>query len=89
MIQVGNLYQAMLNLKDLGFLIVGTAGEAKKTYKQMPKDQSLVIVMGNEGEGLRPLVKKGCDLLVSIPMKGKVNSLNVSVACALMLYETL
>lgn len=87
MILVGNLYQAMLELKEEGFTIVGTAGEATESYKNMPKDVPLVIVMGNEGEGLRTLVKKGCDLLVSIPMKGKVNSLNVSVACALMLYE--
>lgn len=89
MILVPNLYQTILKLKDVGFLAVGTDGEANLSYKEIPKEQSLLLIMGNEGEGLRPLIKKGCDLLVSIPMLGKVNSLNVSVATALMLYETI
>lgn len=89
MIQVSNLYQTLLKLQNLNYLTVGTAGEATSNYKDIPKDRSLVIVMGNEGEGLRPLIKKGCEMLVSIPMLGKINSLNVSVATALLLYETL
>ncbi|HBS60600.1 MAG TPA: 23S rRNA (guanosine(2251)-2'-O)-methyltransferase RlmB, partial [Firmicutes bacterium] len=48
-----------------------------------------LVVMGSEGKGLRPLVKDQCDFLVRIPMKGKVNSLNVSVAGSLLLYEIL
>lgn len=89
MIQVSNLYQTLLKLQNLNYLTIGTAGEATSNYKDIPKDRSLVIVMGNEGDGLRPLIKKGCEMLVSIPMLGKINSLNVSVATALLLYETL
>lgn len=89
LILVSNLYQTILKLKEEGFLIVGTDVAGTKSYKELPKDQPLVIIMGNEGEGLRPLIKKGCDLLVTIPMKGKVNSLNVSVATALLLYEAI
>ena len=85
LILVSNLYQTILKLQTENFLVVGTAGEATTSYK----DRSLLVIMGNEGFGLRPLIKKGCDLLVSIPMLGKVNSLNVSVACALLLYETI
>lgn len=89
LILVSNLYQTILKLQKEGFLVVGTAGEATASYKDIPKNQNLLIIMGNEGFGLRPLIKKGCDLLVSIPMLGKVNSLNVSVATALLLYETI
>ncbi len=88
-ILVSNLYQTMQKLKDASVLIVGTAGEATTDFRQIPPHQSIAIVVGNEGEGLRELIKRGCDLLVSIPMHGKVNSLNVSVATALMLYATL
>lgn len=89
LILVSNLYQTILKLQKEGFLVVGTAGEATVSYKDIPKNENLLIIMGNEGFGLRPLIKKGCDLLVSIPMLGKVNSLNVSVATALLLYETI
>lgn len=89
LILVSNLYQTILKLQKEGFLVVGTAGEATVGYKDIPKNENLLIIMGNEGFGLRPLIKKGCDLLVSIPMLGKVNSLNVSVATALLLYETI
>ena len=89
LILVANLYQTILKLQKENFLVVGTAGEATTSYKEIPKNTSLLIIMGNEGYGLRPLIKKGCDLLVSIPMLGKVNSLNVSVATALLLYETI
>ncbi|VEU82925.1 23S rRNA (guanosine(2251)-2'-O)-methyltransferase RlmB [Acholeplasma hippikon] len=89
MILVSNLYQTILKMQEKGFIAIGTAGEAKHSYTEIPKDKPLVIIMGNEAEGLRPLIKKGCDMLVSIPMFGKVNSLNVSVATALMLYQTI
>ena len=89
LILVSNLYQTILKLQSNDFLVVGTDGGATTSYKDIPKNQNLLIIMGNEGFGLRPLIKKGCDLLVSIPMLGKVNSLNVSVATALLLYETI
>ena len=89
MILVSNLYQTVLKMQDKGFTAIGTAGEATHSYTEIPKDRPLLIIMGNEADGLRPLIKKGCDMLVSIPMFGKVNSLNVSVATALMLYQTI
>ncbi|MFA7055845.1 MAG: TrmH family RNA methyltransferase, partial [Acholeplasmataceae bacterium] len=76
-------------LKDHQILVVGTDGQSEVFYNQIPNEGSLAIVLGNEGEGIRPLVKRNCDLLVKIPMFGKINSLNVSVAAALMMYQTL
>lgn len=86
-ILVSNINQAILELKKQGVWVIGTDGNTTKTYDDMPKDVSLAVVMGNEGEGIRPLVKQNCDLLVKIPMFGKINSLNVSVAAALMMYK--
>ena len=51
------------------------------------KDQNIAVILGSEGSGIRPLVKSNCDILVKIPMHGKINSLNVSVAGALLMYE--
>jgi predicted rRNA methylase len=86
-ILVPNINQAILELKKKGVWVVGTDGNTDKTYEDLPKNVSLAVVMGNEGEGIRPLVKQNCDLLVKIPMYGKINSLNVSVAAALMMYK--
>lgn len=86
-IEVSNINQAMDYLKSIGFWIVGTDGQTSHTYDDMPKDVSVAVVLGNEGSGMRPLVKKNCDMLVKIPMHGKINSLNVSVAAALMMYK--
>ena len=68
--------------------MIGTDGATQMEYTEIPQDRTLAIIMGNEGSGIRPLIKKNCDLLVKIPMQGKVNSLNVSVAAALMMYAT-
>ncbi len=86
-IEVANINQAMTKLKEWGFWIVGTDGQTEHTYDDMPKDVNLAVVLGNEGSGMRPLVRKNCDMLVKIPMHGKINSLNVSVAAALMMYK--
>ncbi|MDY0277221.1 MAG: 23S rRNA (guanosine(2251)-2'-O)-methyltransferase RlmB [Acholeplasma sp.] len=88
-IQVGNINQAMSVLKDNNVWIIGTDDKATVSYVDIPKDRSVAIVMGNEGQGIRFLVKNNCDVLVKIPMYGKVNSLNVSVAAALMMYASL
>lgn len=88
-ILVSNINQTIEILKEHDVLVVGTDGNTSQTYDDIPKDQSIAIVMGNEGTGMRPLVKKHCDLLVKIPMYGKINSLNVSVAAALMMYKIL
>jgi len=86
---VTNLNTAINYLKSKDIWVIGTDGQSTMSYDQIPKNRSLAIVMGNEGEGIRPLVKKNCDMLVHIPMRGKINSLNVSVAAALMMYETM
>lgn len=88
-ILVSNINLAIQILKEHHFLVVGTDGQSDIYYDQIPQEESLAIVLGNEGEGIRPLVKRNCDLLVKIPMYGKINSLNVSVAAALMMYQTL
>lgn len=86
-ISVSNINQAIMNLQKLGIVVIGTDGNTELTYDDMPLDQSLAVVLGNEGVGIRPLVKNNCDMLVKIPMYGKINSLNVSVAAALMMYK--
>jgi len=88
-ILVTNINQTIKVLKENNVWVVGTDGSADRDYLELPKDESLAIIVGNEGSGIRPLVKQNCDILVKIPMLGKVNSLNVSVAAALMLYASL
>ena len=84
----GNLHQQLRNLKLQGFWIVGAENSirAKNWYEQDYK-RKLVIVMGSEGKGLRPLIKTTCDDLITIPMHGKVNSLNISAAVSAVLFE--
>ncbi len=88
LILVSNLYQTILKLKKEGYICVGSDLTTEHSYKEIPKEKSLLLIVGNEEKGLRPLIKKDLDLIVKIPMKGKVNSLNVSVAAAILLYET-
>ena len=86
--QVTNIVNALEILKDNGLWIAGTdcEGESKSIY-QTDLTGALGIVLGNEGKGIRPLVKKHCDFLIHIPMFGTVQSLNVSVATGITLFE--
>jgi 23S rRNA (guanosine2251-2'-O)-methyltransferase len=84
---VTNLARTMRDLKDRGIWLVGTADAATQTIYEAKLDGALGLVMGAEGEGLRRLTQDTCDLLVSIPMLGSVESLNVSVASGVCLYE--
>lgn len=86
-IEVGNLVQAIENLKEDGYWVVGLAGEADKDLCDIDLTGKMIVVMGSEGEGLRDLVAQKCDFLARIPMSGQVESLNVSVACGITLYE--
>ena len=86
-IVVTNLARTMRDLKDRGIWLVGTADDAPQTIYEAKLEGALAIVMGAEGEGLRRLTQETCDLLVSIPMRGSVESLNVSVASGVCLYE--
>lgn len=86
--QIGNIRQTLVNLKEKGFWVVGADMDGDSIYETDLKGP-LVIVMGGEGKGIRPLTKKMCDFMAAIPMKGKVSSLNVSVAAALFIYEAI
>ena len=74
-------------LKDRGVWLVGTAGEAEQTIYETDLSGPLGIVMGSEGSGLRRLTREKCDFLARIPMHGMVESLNVSVAAGVCLFE--
>ena len=88
-VMVTNLNQTIENLKENGFWIYGLAGEARENIAQTNLTGKVGLVVGNEGDGLSRLVRENCDVLVKIPMLGKVNSLNASVASALSMYEVL
>lgn len=85
--QVVNLSRAIEQLKERGLWFAVADGNAKQIIWQADLKGPLGIVIGAEGTGVRPLVRKHCDLSVRIPMQGKVGSLNASVAAGLMLYE--
>ena len=85
--KVTNIARSIEELKDRNIWTVGLAEEGKQTYDSLDYNMDCALVLGAEGKGLHDLVKRKCDFLVSIPMLGKVPSLNVSVAAAVVLYE--
>ncbi|RMH52695.1 MAG: 23S rRNA (guanosine(2251)-2'-O)-methyltransferase RlmB [Zetaproteobacteria bacterium] len=87
LIRVTNLRRALDRLREAGFWITGLAGEADRMLEEIDLRGRTALVLGSEGEGLRRLVREGCDHLAAIPMAGHVESLNVSVACGIALYE--
>ncbi len=86
---VPNLVGVIRELKKLGIWVVGADSNAEETCFRTDLTGPLAVVMGSEGEGLHRLVRESCDILVKIPMFGKVGSLNVSVAAGIILYEAL
>jgi 23S rRNA (guanosine2251-2'-O)-methyltransferase len=86
---VPNLVSVMKELKKMGIWVVGADVRAEKSCFQTDLTGPLALVMGSEGGGLHRLVRETCDILVNIPMFGKVASLNVSVAAAVILFEVL
>ncbi len=86
---VTNLARTLNELKERNIWIIGTSGDADRTLYQMDLKGPVALVLGAEGPGMRQLTRKTCDELVGIPMKGAVESLNVSVASAVCLYEAL
>lgn len=85
---VGGLPAALRKLADAGLWIAGLASEADTPVTQLPfADEPLVLVLGSEGKGLSQLVRRRCHLLVSIPTRGRLQSLNVAAAAAVALYE--
>lgn len=87
-IMVTNLARTMRQLKDRNVWIVGTDDQASSSIHKVDARRPMAWVMGAEGEGMRRLTRDTCDELVNIPMLGSVESLNVSVASAVCLYET-
>lgn len=85
--RVTNLRRAMQCLKQTGYWLVGLDTGAKASIYERTYPERLGIVLGSEGQGMRPLVREQCDFLVSIPMSGRVASLNVAAAGAVFLYE--
>ena len=87
-ISVTNLARSLRELKDQGVWIMGAEGEAEQDLFNVQLSGPIAWVLGAEGEGLRRLTREHCDVLVRIPMLGSVDSLNVSVASGICLYET-
>ena len=85
--RVINIATTLEVLKKGGIWVYGAAGEARDLIYHIDFNIDLAIVIGAEGKGLRPLVKKKCDRLFSIPMKGPVSSFNASVSGGMILYE--
>jgi 23S rRNA (guanosine2251-2'-O)-methyltransferase len=84
---VTNLARYLEEVKGPELWVYGAAGDAPATMWETDLSGGAVLAFGAEGRGLRPLVRRNCDVLVSIPLEGRVASLNVSVAAALLLYE--
>ncbi|MDX2112933.1 MAG: 23S rRNA (guanosine(2251)-2'-O)-methyltransferase RlmB [Alphaproteobacteria bacterium] len=87
LISVSNLAQAIELLKKDGYWVYGLDGEAKQTIGQVTFDAKTALILGAEGRGLRRLTAERCDMLVKIPMSGQMESLNVSNAAAVAMYE--
>lgn len=86
-IQVVNLSQSLEMLKERGFWVYGLEGKAHQTLYKTKFSGNVVLVVGSEGEGIRPLVARQCDVLLSIPQYGGVGSLNASVAGGIAMFE--
>ena len=87
--RVKNLTRAIKDLKDSGFWIYGLAGEADSSINDADLTGKVGLVVGNEGAGISRLVRENCDMLINIPMLGRINSLNASVAAGISMYELL
>ncbi len=85
--ECGNVVRTMEQLQEAGYWIAALAPDGDRTIYELDTGRPLAIVVGAEGEGVRELVKKRADFVVAIPMRGRVASLNVSVAAAIVLFE--
>lgn len=85
--RVTNINSAITELKEKGVWIFGTAAEGSIPMYKADLTGPAAIVIGNEGDGMSPLVRKNCDVTVSIPMQGRISSLNASAAASILLYE--
>lgn len=85
--RVNNINDAIRKLKENGLWIIGTDGDADTYYYNQDLKGDIAIIIGSEGYGISRLVKENCDMLVKIPMKGKITSLNASVSAGIIMYE--
>lgn len=85
-IQVTNLRNAIDKLKEMGFFIYGAEADGVN-YKKENYDGKKCLVIGSEGKGISPIIRKSCDVIISLPMRGHINSLNASVAAGILIYE--
>ena len=84
----GNLHQQLKQLKKQGYWIIGAENSINsKSWYELDYKRRIVLVLGSEGKGIRSIIKKTCDDLITIPMNGKLNSLNVSAAVSAILFE--
>lgn len=88
-VKVANIAHTIDTLKDGGIWVAGAAEDASCLYTDADFSVPLCLVLGSEGKGLRRLVKQKCDYLIHLPMLGKIDSLNVSVAAGVLLYEVI
>ena len=85
--RVNNITETIRKLKENGLWIIGTDGEARTLYYNQDLKGDIAIIIGSEGFGMSRLVKENTDMLVKIPMKGKITSLNASVSAGIIIYE--
>ena len=85
--QVTNVAQTLKNLRSLGLKVIGSDMDAELDFRQADLSGGVVLVIGSEGKGMRRLTRENCDVLIKIPMVGKINSLNASAAGAVLMYE--
>lgn len=88
-VEVNNLVNAIKKLKENGFWVYGTDMEDSIEYTKVDYSSKTALVIGSEGNGIGRLIKDNCDFVVSIPMTGKINSLNASVAAGIVIYEVI
>lgn len=85
--EISNVVNLINDLKDAGFWVVGSTLENSKVYTEVDYKSPIALIVSNEEKGIRKLTAENCDFLVNIPMKGKIQSLNVSVAAGILLFE--
>ena len=85
-VEVANLHNTIKKLNDLGFWVYGSDAKGKD-YRSIDFGGKTCLIIGSEGHGLKQIVSNSCDEIISLPMKGKINSLNASVAAGIFIYE--
>lgn len=88
-VEVTNLTNTIKQLKDKGYWVYGSAGDADDSYDNYDYKENVVLIIGGEGDGMSRLVKENCDHIISLPLNGKINSLNASVAAGILIYEVI